>query len=106
MESSHRRLEEIEDFENMLSQLKNQVDEMSAIMLKQVDLSHSQEYLKREINEKNSISTLSKLFIMVVITEISSAHGDKNFALSNSIEVIHGTELISQHSKEVKNYTK
>jgi hypothetical protein len=31
-----------------------------------------------------------------VITEISSAHGDKNLASSNSNEVIHGTELISQ----------
>jgi hypothetical protein len=41
-----------------------------------------------------------------VITEISSAHGDKNSASSNSNEVIHGTELISQHSKKVKNYTK
>jgi hypothetical protein len=41
-----------------------------------------------------------------VITEISSAHGDKNSALSNSNEVIHGPELISQHSKKVKNYTK
>jgi hypothetical protein len=30
-----------------------------------------------------------------VITEISSAHGDKNSASSNSNEVIHGTELIS-----------
>jgi hypothetical protein len=42
----------------------------------------------------------------VVITEISSAHGDKNSASSNSNEVIHGTELISQHCKRVKNYTK
>jgi hypothetical protein len=41
-----------------------------------------------------------------VITEISSAHGDKNSASSNSNEVIHGTELISQHSKKVKNYAK
>jgi hypothetical protein len=41
-----------------------------------------------------------------VITEISSAHGDKNSASSNSNEVIHGTELISQHCKKVKNYTK
>jgi hypothetical protein len=41
-----------------------------------------------------------------VITEISSAHGDKNSASSNSNEDIHGTELISQHSKKVKNYTK
>jgi hypothetical protein len=29
-----------------------------------------------------------------VITEISSAHGDKNSTSSNSNEVIHGTELI------------
>jgi hypothetical protein len=41
-----------------------------------------------------------------VITEILSAHGDKNSTSSNSNEVIHGTELISQHSKKVKNYTK
>jgi hypothetical protein len=34
-----------------------------------------------------------------VITEISSAHGYKNLASSNSDEVIHGLELIPQHSK-------
>jgi hypothetical protein len=41
-----------------------------------------------------------------VITEISSAHGYKNSASSNSDEVIHGPELIPKHSKKVKNYTK
>jgi hypothetical protein len=41
-----------------------------------------------------------------IITEISSAHGDKNSASSDSNEVIHGTGLISQHCKRVKNYTK
>jgi hypothetical protein len=41
-----------------------------------------------------------------IITEISSAHGDKNSTSSNSNEIIHGLELISQHSKKVKNYTK
>ena len=41
-----------------------------------------------------------------VITEISSARGYKNSASSNSDEVIHGLELISQHSKRAKNYTK
>jgi hypothetical protein len=41
-----------------------------------------------------------------VITEISPAHGDKNSASSNRNEVVHGTELISQHCKKVKNYTK
>jgi hypothetical protein len=41
-----------------------------------------------------------------VITEILSAHGDKNSASSNRNEVIHGTELISQHCKNVKKYTK
>jgi hypothetical protein len=41
-----------------------------------------------------------------VITEISSAHGDKKSASSNRNEVIHGTELISKHCKKVKNYTK
>jgi hypothetical protein len=33
-----------------------------------------------------------------VITEISSAHGYKNSASSNSDEVIHGPELIPKHS--------
>jgi hypothetical protein len=42
----------------------------------------------------------------VVITEISSAHGDKNSTSSNINEVIHGPGLILQHSKMVKNYTK
>jgi hypothetical protein len=37
-----------------------------------------------------------------VITEISSAHGYKNSASSNSNEVIHGLELIPQHSKRSK----
>jgi hypothetical protein len=41
-----------------------------------------------------------------IITEISSAHGDKNSASSNRNEVIHGTELVSQHCKKVQNYTK
>jgi hypothetical protein len=41
-----------------------------------------------------------------VITEISSAHGDKNSTSSNGNEFIHGITLISQHSKKVKNYTK
>jgi hypothetical protein len=40
--------------------------------------------------------------VNTVITEISSAHGYKNSASSNSDEVIHGPELISQHSKKVK----
>jgi hypothetical protein len=43
---------------------------------------------------------------ILVITEISAAHGYKNSASSNSDEVIHGPELIPQHSKKVKNYTK
>jgi hypothetical protein len=38
-----------EDLENRLTQLKNQVDEMSASMLKEMDLSHSQEYFKKEM---------------------------------------------------------
>jgi hypothetical protein len=37
-----------------------------------------------------------------VITEISSAHGDKNSHQQNSNEVTHGTELISQHSIRAK----
>jgi hypothetical protein len=41
-----------------------------------------------------------------VINEISSSHGYKNSASSNSDEVIHGLELIPQHSKKVKNYIK
>jgi hypothetical protein len=32
-----------------------------------------------------------------VITEISSVHGYKNSAFSNSYEVIHGLELIPKH---------
>jgi hypothetical protein len=44
--------------------------------------------------------------VIFVITEISSTHGYKNSASSNSNEVIHGPELIPQHSKKVKNYTK
>jgi hypothetical protein len=47
--SSHMISEESEDLENRLSQLKNQVDEMSGSMLKLVDFSHSQEGLKREM---------------------------------------------------------
>jgi hypothetical protein len=49
---------------------------------------------------------ISQRRIVSVITEISSAHGYKNSASSNSDEVIHGPELIPQHSKKVKNYTK
>ena len=41
-----------------------------------------------------------------VITEISLGRGYKNSASSNSDEVIHGLELIPQHSKREKNYTK
>jgi hypothetical protein len=37
-----------------------------------------------------------------VITEISSAHGYKNSTSSNSNEVIHGPELLPQHSKRSK----
>jgi hypothetical protein len=47
-EISHRTLEENEDFKNKLFQLKNQVDEMSGIMLKLVDLSCSIESLNYE----------------------------------------------------------
>jgi hypothetical protein len=39
--NSNMTSEENEDFENRLTQLKNQVDEMSVSMLKQVDLTHS-----------------------------------------------------------------
>jgi hypothetical protein len=53
------------------------------------------------------LSTVEVAYSIIhVITEISSAHGDKNSASSNSNEVIHGTGLISQHCKKVKNYTK
>ena len=38
--NSNMNSKENEDFENKLSQLKNQVDEMSGSMLKLVDLSH------------------------------------------------------------------
>ena len=44
--------EENEDFKNMLSKLKNQVDEMSGSVLKQVDLTHSREYLKRKMEDQ------------------------------------------------------
>jgi hypothetical protein len=37
-----------------------------------------------------------------IIIEISSARGYKNSTSSNSDEVIHGLELISQHSKKGK----
>jgi hypothetical protein len=40
--------------------------------------------------------------VMSIITEISSAHGYKNSTSSNSNEVIHGPELIPQHSKMSK----
>jgi hypothetical protein len=50
----------------------------------------------------NKLTIKDKFPIPVVITEISSAHGDKNSASSNSNEVIHGPELISQHSKRPK----
>jgi hypothetical protein len=42
------------------------------------------------------------IFMAIVITEISSAHGYKNSASLNSNEVIHGLELIPQHSKRSK----
>jgi hypothetical protein len=50
--NSNMTSEESEDLENRLTQLKNQVDEMSGSMLKQVDLTHSQEYLKREMENQ------------------------------------------------------
>jgi hypothetical protein len=53
-----------------------------------------------------TIGFLSFCFMDVVITKISSAHGYKNSASSNSNEVIHGPKLIPHHSKKVKNYTK
>jgi hypothetical protein len=45
--NSNMTSKESEDFENRLTQLKNQVDEMSVSMLKPMDLKNSQEYLKR-----------------------------------------------------------
>jgi hypothetical protein len=53
-----------------------------------------------------SLMARTTTMMVCVITEISSAHGYKNSAPSNSDEVIHGPELIPQHSKKVKNYTK
>jgi hypothetical protein len=47
--------EENEDFENKLSQLKNQVDEMSSSVLKHVDLLRSQKTLKKEMKYKMEI---------------------------------------------------
>jgi hypothetical protein len=49
--SSHMMSEENEEFENMLSQLK-QVEEMSGSMLKLEDYSCSQEIFKREMDDK------------------------------------------------------
>jgi hypothetical protein len=63
LEISHMTSEENEDFENRLSQLKNQVDEMSGSMLKQVDLSHSQEYIKREMEDENGNKIWMKIGI-------------------------------------------
>jgi hypothetical protein len=49
------------DFEKMLSQLKNQVDEMSGSVLKLVDLSHSQEKFKRAMEYKMEILMNSRM---------------------------------------------
>jgi hypothetical protein len=50
--TSHWTSEENEDFENRLSQLKNQINEMNGSMWKQVNLSYSKESLKNKM-EKN-----------------------------------------------------
>jgi hypothetical protein len=42
------------------------------------------------------------LTTLLVITEISSEHGYKNSTSSNSDKVIHGPELLPQHSKRSK----
>ena len=46
-DNSHLMLEESDDLENRVSILKNQVNEMNGSMLKQVDLSYSQDALKK-----------------------------------------------------------
>jgi hypothetical protein len=51
-ETSHWTSEENEDFENRLSQLKNQINEMNGSMWKHVNLSYSKESLKNKM-EKN-----------------------------------------------------
>jgi len=51
-EISNMTSKEGEYFENKLAQLKNQVDEMSFIMLKWVDLTHSREYLKIKLEDQ------------------------------------------------------
>jgi len=49
--NSNMAPEESEYLENRITQLKNQVDEMNVSMLKPMNLSHSWEYLKKELNE-------------------------------------------------------
>jgi hypothetical protein len=44
--------EECEDLGNQVSQLRNQFNDMGDNVLKKVDLAHSQEILKREIEDK------------------------------------------------------
>jgi DNA-binding HxlR family transcriptional regulator len=51
-ENSSMILEECDDLEKRVSQLKNQVNDMSDNMLKRVDFSHSEEILRREIEHK------------------------------------------------------
>jgi hypothetical protein len=78
----------------------------------QCSISPKKDNLQVNSPSQDKVSKIDKMFYPMgawepsVITEISSAHGDKNSASSNCNEVIHGTELISQHSKKVKNYTK
>jgi hypothetical protein len=65
---------------------------------------HPLRIISRMILRNNT--TMLEAMMTSVITEISSARGYKNSTSSNSDEVIHGLELISQHSKRAKNYTK
>jgi hypothetical protein len=44
--------EECEELEKHVSQLRNQYNDMGDNVLKKVDLAHSQEILKREIEDK------------------------------------------------------
>jgi hypothetical protein len=50
--NSHMMLEENEDLENKVSQLKNQVNDITDSMLKMMDFSHYQEIFKMEMEYK------------------------------------------------------
>jgi hypothetical protein len=55
---------ENEDFENRINQLKNQVDEMNGSMLKLVDLTHSHESIKMEMEKKMNENSVWEIIWM------------------------------------------